>query len=60
MLCCESKQNVADSRCTLGFFLTFFFLFPDPVYDSVSGEKIIGRMTVTVEAAEALRSLMQD
>ncbi|XP_040184669.1 protein fantom isoform X2 [Rana temporaria] len=30
------------------------------IYDSVSGEKIIGKMTVTVEAAEALRSLMQD
>ncbi|XP_073461108.1 protein fantom isoform X2 [Aquarana catesbeiana] len=30
------------------------------IYDSVSGEKIIGKMTVTVEADEALRSLMQD
>nr|DBA17059.1 TPA: hypothetical protein GDO54_002566 [Pyxicephalus adspersus] len=30
------------------------------IYDSMSGEKIIGKMTVTVEAAEALRSLMQD
>ncbi|KAG8563307.1 hypothetical protein GDO81_016015 [Engystomops pustulosus] len=30
------------------------------IYDSVSGENIIGKMTVTVEAAEALRSLMQD
>ncbi|XP_069822050.1 protein fantom [Dendropsophus ebraccatus] len=30
------------------------------IYDSVSGQNIIGKMTVTVEAAEALRSLMQD
>ncbi|XP_075693618.1 protein fantom [Rhinoderma darwinii] len=30
------------------------------IYDSVSGENIIGKMTVTVEAAAALRSLMQD
>ncbi|XP_075044942.1 protein fantom [Mixophyes fleayi] len=30
------------------------------IYDSVSGVKIIGKMTVTVKAAEALRSLMQD
>ncbi|XP_073515481.1 protein fantom [Phyllobates terribilis] len=30
------------------------------IYDSVSGENIIGKMTVTVEAAEALRSLMLD
>ncbi|KAM4017680.1 protein fantom [Anomaloglossus baeobatrachus] len=30
------------------------------IYDSVSGESIIGKMTVTVEAAEALRSLMLD
>ncbi|CAN2389546.1 First C2 domain of RPGR-interacting protein 1 [Pristimantis euphronides] len=30
------------------------------IHDSVSGENIIGKMTVTVEAAEALRSLMQD
>ncbi|XP_063801359.1 protein fantom isoform X2 [Pseudophryne corroboree] len=30
------------------------------IYDSVSGVKIIGKMTVTVEAAEALQSLMQD
>ncbi|XP_040266647.1 protein fantom isoform X2 [Bufo bufo] len=30
------------------------------IYDSVSGEKIIGKMTVTVEAAEALRSLIRD
>ncbi|XP_073432251.1 protein fantom [Dendrobates tinctorius] len=30
------------------------------IYDSVSGQTIIGKMTVTVEAAEALRSLMLD
>ncbi|XP_077144358.1 protein fantom [Ranitomeya variabilis] len=30
------------------------------IYDSVSGQNIIGKMTVTVEAAEALRSLMLD
>ncbi|KAM9302046.1 protein fantom [Gastrophryne carolinensis] len=30
------------------------------IYESVPGTKVIGKMTVTVEAAEALRSLMKD
>ncbi|XP_056382298.1 protein fantom isoform X1 [Hyla sarda] len=30
------------------------------IYDSVSGENIIGKMTVTVEAAETLRFMMRD